>query len=226
MIIQVQSLYFCPEVSKNLNFWSLGFLNIKADEWIDQHKEEAKEKRSPLSTGTFKGRFRNDEECELMDFWIMNINADDKEIRNWIHEHFMKLYPFTGAEGPTTWVEMKARKYTPEDWRLQRKKHRQLKKGNWVVATQIFCIFTPNLGEIRSNLTSTAYFSNGLVQPPTRTHFFHQQFPCFIGPEDVFHFSRVYNPKPPIAPWGQFKNGCISNNRVHHKDLVKWENQP
>ena len=36
-----------------------------------------------------------------------------------------------------------------------------------VVATQIFHIFTTNLGEMESNLT-VAYFSNGLVQPPTR----------------------------------------------------------
>ena len=73
---------------------------MKADEWIDHHKEEAKEKRSPLSTGTFKGRFRNYQECEWMDFWMMNINADDKEFRNWIYEHFMKPYPFIGAEYP------------------------------------------------------------------------------------------------------------------------------
>ena len=36
-----------------------------------------------------------------------------------------------------------------------------------VVATQALFIVTPKIGEIRSNLTC-AYFSSGLVQPPTR----------------------------------------------------------
>ena len=36
-----------------------------------------------------------------------------------------------------------------------------------MVATQIFLILTPNFGEDEPNLT-VAYFSDGLVQPPTR----------------------------------------------------------
>ena len=35
----------------------------------------------------------------------------------------------------------------------------------WVVATQIFCIFIPKIGEDEPILTHI--FSNGLVQPPT-----------------------------------------------------------
>ena len=37
----------------------------------------------------------------------------------------------------------------------------------WVVATQIFFIFTPKIREDEPNLTSI-FFSDGLVQPPTK----------------------------------------------------------
>jgi len=36
---------------------------------------------------------------------------------------------------------------------------------NQVVATPTFCLFTPKIGEM---MESDSYFSNGLVQPPTR----------------------------------------------------------
>ena len=43
------------------------------------------------------------------------------------------------------------------------------RKEDWVVATQIFFIFIPNLGEI---IQFYSYFSKGLVQPPTRVEGF------------------------------------------------------
>ena len=70
----------------------------------------------------------------------------------------------------------------------------QLKTKSWIqliggdscqlVDSNIFGIFTPNLGDDAPNLT-VAYFSNGLVQPPTSLcifSFFPYLFlPCFMG---------------------------------------------
>ena len=56
---------------------------------------------------------------------------------------------------------------------------------NEVVATQIVFIFIPNPGVSWSNLTC-AYFSNGLVQPPTSS---------------CFEYVRDYNPSHTIHVW-------------------------
>ena len=67
---------------------------------------------------------------------------------------------------------------------------RCMKFWHWVVVSNIF-IFTPKIGEDEPILTSiAAYFSNGLVQPPTR------KFLGFFGMNCSYQFTIHSGMKP------------------------------